>query len=130
MAVVLGLFVVGGVLCVDIAQLYDTKSRVQGAADFAALAAAQDLPRSIHDPDYAAKLAIAEDTARRYLVANGFDPAEDDIDATVLTGYNGEADTHRGEPDASRALALRPPIRQGRGHGDRPGRQPDEQHPS
>lgn len=82
----------GGVLAVDIGLLYDAKSRAQAAADFAALAAAQDLPQSLRDPDFDEKLAIAEETAERYLLANGFDADRNDIETSIVSTYEGEPD--------------------------------------
>ena len=49
MLVTIGLTLIGGVLVIDIGLLFDERRQAQAAADFAALAAAQDLPRNPAD---------------------------------------------------------------------------------
>ena len=92
MLVTIGLTLVGGVLVIDIGLLFDERRQVQAAADFAALAAAQDLPRNPADPDVVTKLSTAETTAHSYLEWNGYDEAEPDVSHVVTTTYTGEVD--------------------------------------
>lgn len=92
MALVLGMTLVGGVLVVDIGLLFDERRQAQGAADFAALAAAQELPRSSADPNAAAKMASAEATALDYLQWNGYDTLDPGVTATISTNYLGAVD--------------------------------------
>ena len=87
-----GLALVGGVMVIDIGLLFDEHRKAQAAADFAALAGAQDLPRSPSDPQLATKLALAESVALDYLELNGYDPTDPDVVATVNANYNGEVD--------------------------------------
>lgn len=91
-AAAMGLFVFFGVMVIDIGLMWDTRRRAQTAADFAALAAAQDLPRNPSQPDAAARLAQAQTTAIAYLAGNDFDPVDADVSATVSTTYDGEVD--------------------------------------
>ena len=91
-AAVMGLFVFFGVMVIDLGLMWDTRRRAQTAADFAALAAAQDLPRNPSQPDAAARLARAQTTAIAYLVGNDFDPVDADVSASVSTTYDGEVD--------------------------------------
>ena len=92
MLTAMGLALIGGILVVDIGLLLDERRQAQGAADFAALAAAQDLPRSSADPDLAAKIAAAEVTAHNYLEWNGYDEAEPEVTHVVNTTYTGDVD--------------------------------------
>ena len=95
MALALGMALVGGVMVIDLGLLWDAKRQAQAAADFAALAAAQDLPRSAADPDAASKMATAEQTALDYLDYldwNDYDPADPDVTATIVTNYGGDVD--------------------------------------
>jgi hypothetical protein len=87
-----GLSLVGGVLVIDLGLLFDEKREAQAAADFAALAAAQDLPRSPLDPDLVTKIATAQQTASDYLKWNCYDPDDPDITATITTTYSGDVD--------------------------------------
>ena len=92
MLTAMGLALIGGVLVVDIGLLLDERREAQGAADFAALAAAQDLPRSAADPDVVAKIAAAEAIAHDYLKWNGYDQAQPDVTHIVNTTYAGRVD--------------------------------------
>ena len=88
----IGLALLFGVIVVDVGLIYGERRQAQAAADFAALAAAQDLPRSSADPDLATKLNTAEATAYDYLRRNGYDPSDPDVSALALTSYGGEVD--------------------------------------
>ena len=92
MLTAMGLALIGGVLVVDIGLLLDERRQAQGAADFAALAAAQDLPRSATDPDVLVKIASAETVAHEYLEWNGFDETEPDVTHIVNSTYAGDVD--------------------------------------
>jgi hypothetical protein len=92
MLTALGLALLGGVLVVDVGLLLDERRQAQGAADFAALAAAQDLPRSDLDPDLVTKIAAAEGIAHDYLDWNGYEEAEPDVTHIVNTTYTGDVD--------------------------------------
>ena len=92
LAAAMGFVVVVGVMTLDVGLLLDERREAQAAADFAALAAAQDLPADPLDPQLAAKLATAEATASDYLRRNGFDPADADVTASITTNYNGGVD--------------------------------------
>ena len=74
------LIVLFAALVFDLGLLYDQRLRAQAAADFAALAGVQELPA---DPTAAAAIA------REYLIANGFDPDDDDVDAIIIPAYEG-----------------------------------------
>ena len=92
MLVTIGLALLMGVIVVDVGLIYGERRQAQTAADFAALAAAQDLPRHIADPDLSLKLATAEATALDYLRRNGYDPAAPDVTAAARTSYVGDVD--------------------------------------
>ena len=92
MMAAMGFVVVIGVMTIDVGLLLDERREAQAAADFAALAAAQDLPADPLDPQLAAKLATAEATAADYLRRNGFNPADADVTASITTNYNGGGD--------------------------------------
>lgn len=88
LASVMVLSAVAGVLVLDVGLLVDTRVRAQTAADLAALAAAQDLPRSMLDPEAAAKLVTAQNTAFDFIERNGFD----DDETTVTVQFDGDDD--------------------------------------
>lgn len=92
MAVAIGMALVGGVMVIDIGLLFDERRQAQGAADFAALAAAQDLPRSSADPNLGVKIATAEQTALDYLRWNGYNSADATVATTIRTTYLGDVD--------------------------------------
>ena len=92
MAAAMGFMVVAGVMTIDVGLILDERREAQAAADFAALAAAQDLPADPLDPQLATKLATAQATAADYLRRNGFDPADADVTATITTSYGGGVD--------------------------------------
>jgi hypothetical protein len=92
LAAATGLFVFFSVMVIDLGMMWDMRRRVQTAADFAALAAAQDLPRNPSQPDAAARLAQAQTTAVAYIAGNDLDPFDADVSATVSTTYDGEVD--------------------------------------
>ena len=92
MVLALAMALVGGVMVIDLGLLFDEKRQAQAAADFAALAAAQDLPRSAADPDLAAKIAAAQLTASDYLRWNDYDPADPDVTTNIVTNYGGDVD--------------------------------------
>ncbi|MDA0256971.1 MAG: VWA domain-containing protein [Chloroflexi bacterium] len=91
-AAMMGLFVFFGVMVIDLGLMWDTRRRAQTAADFAALAAAQDLPRNPSQPDAAARLLTAHATAHDYLAGNGFDEADTDVTHAIATTFDGEVD--------------------------------------
>jgi len=86
----MGLFVVMGVLVVDIGMFSAERRTAQTAADLAALAAAQDLPSRSGDPDEAAKLAAAQTSASDFLTANGFTNTDPEVTTSVVTNYGGD----------------------------------------
>ena len=92
MMLAFGLALVGGVMVIDVGLLFDEHRQAQAAADFAALAASQDLPRSPSDPDLAVKMTVAQNIAHDYLEQNGFDPDDADVTASITTSYDGEVD--------------------------------------
>ena len=90
MVLALGLLLVMAVMSIDIGLMLDERRQVQAAADFAALAASQELPSDPLDPQFSAKLATAEAVARDYLARNGYDTTDPEIASTITTNYNGE----------------------------------------
>ena len=92
MVLALAMALVGGVMVIDLGLIFDEKRQAQAAADFAALAAAQDLPRSAADPDVAAKIAAAQLTASEYLRWNDYDPADPDVTTNIVTSYGSDVD--------------------------------------
>ena len=92
MGLVMAFAIVMGVIVVDVGLIFGERRQAQAAADFAALAAAQDLPRIAGDPDLDLKLATAETTAYDYLRRNGYDPSDPDVDALATTNYADEVD--------------------------------------
>ncbi|MDA1062347.1 MAG: VWA domain-containing protein [Chloroflexi bacterium] len=92
MVLAVAMALVGGVLVIGIGLLLDEKRQAQAAADFAALAAAQDLPRSVADPDLAAKIAAAELSAAEYLDWNGYDASDPNVSTNIVTNYAGNID--------------------------------------
>ena len=102
MVLALGLLLVMAVMSIDIGLMLDERRQVQAAADFASLAAAQELPGDPLDPQLATKLANADATALEYLRRNGYDPADPAVSATVVTNYQGELDRIEVMVDQSR----------------------------
>ena len=92
MLLALAMALVGGVMVIDLGLLFDEKRQAQAAADFAALAAAQDLPRSPADPDLAAKIAAAQVSAIEYLNWNGYDTTDPSVTTNIVTSYGGDVD--------------------------------------
>ncbi len=86
----MGLFIVFGVLVVDVGVFSAERRSAQTAVDLAALAAAQDLPSREGDPDESAKLVAASSSAYDYLAANGFASSDAAVDLAVVTNYNGD----------------------------------------
>ncbi len=86
----MGLFVVMGVLVVDVGMFSAERRSAQTAVDLAALAAAQDLPSRSGDPEQAVKLAAAQSSADSYLAANGFASGDAEVSTSVVTGYGGD----------------------------------------
>ncbi|MCA9846594.1 MAG: VWA domain-containing protein [Dehalococcoidia bacterium] len=86
----MGLFVVMGVLVVDVGMFSAERRTAQTAVDLAALAAAQDLPSRSGDPDQATKLAAAQTSADSYLAANGFLAGDPEVSTSVVTSYGGD----------------------------------------
>jgi len=90
MPLFLFIVMIGGTMIVDIGQIVVERRSAQAAADFSALAAAQELPRSANDPDTAAKLATATLMAQDYLRFNNFDPADPDVTVTITPAFEGD----------------------------------------
>lgn len=84
------LFLVFGVLVIDIGHFSAERRTAQTAADLAALAAAQDLPSRAGDPGEAVKLISAYSSAMDYLAANGFSGSDLDVEVSVTPNYNGD----------------------------------------
>ena len=90
MPLFLFIVMIGGTMIVDIGQIVVERRSAQAAADFSALAAAQELPRSASDPNTAAKLATATLMAQDYLRFNNFDPADPDVTVTITPAFEGD----------------------------------------
>ena len=84
------LFMLGATLTVDMGRLLVARRNVQAAVDFAALAAAQELPMSSADPQLSAKLGSAVDMGTHWLVVNGHDPSDPEVTAQINTQYEGD----------------------------------------
>ena len=84
------LFMVGAVLVVDLGRVHVARRSAQAAVDFAALAAAQELPRSDLDPNVGLMVNSAVTQARTYLRLNSHDPNASDVTATITPFFEGD----------------------------------------
>lgn len=83
------LFMIGATLIVDLGSVYVARRSAQAAVDFAALAAAQELPRSDLDANIPQMVNDAIFQANTYLRLNSHDPAASDVYATITPYYDG-----------------------------------------
>ena len=83
------LFMIGATLGVDLGRVYVARRSAQAAVDFAALAAAQELPRSDLDANIPQMVSDAVLQANTYLRLNSHDPAASDVYATITPYYDG-----------------------------------------
>jgi hypothetical protein len=84
------LFMVGASLIVDLGRVYVARRSAQAAVDFAALAAAQELPRSDLEDNISQMVNDAVFQANTYLRLNQHDPSADDVNATITPYYEGD----------------------------------------
>lgn len=84
------LFMVGATLIVDLGRVYVARRSAQAAVDFAALAAAQELPRSDLDANISQMVNDAVFQANTYLRLNQHDPSAEDVNATITPYYEGD----------------------------------------
>ncbi len=84
------LFLVGATLVVDLGRVYVARRSAQAAVDFAALAAAQELPRSDLESNIPQMVNDAVLQANTYLRLNSHDPMDTDVYATITPYYEGE----------------------------------------
>ena len=84
------LFLLGATLIVDLGRVYVARRSAQAAVDFAALAAAQELPRSDLESNSGQMVSDAVFQANTYLRLNAHDPSATDVLATITPYYEGD----------------------------------------
>ena len=106
MATAIGAMLIAGVLVMDVGLAFGERVHARAAEDFAALAAAQELPESASDPDVAAKWVTAETTAIDYLRSNGYAVADADVSGGATANYGGNFGQIEVRVDRTRSWSL------------------------